>query len=302
MNPRMIVIDLDGTLLDPGGMVPEAHRSAISRARDNGLEVVVATGRNWSESRPALAAIEADGVMIGAGGAMLCDARSGGTLLRSALPSELVRSITDCLLRHGHLVHLLQDHSHEGRDYIMVGTKDPDPATTWWLEAHDVSVERIDEPGPRAFEHTVRVGTVGDEESLQAAVVELEESMGSEVMLQHWPAVVESRATGQPVHLLEVFNAGVDKWTMVEHLLQQRSITPAEVVAIGDGLNDVRMIGEAGHGIAMAQGDPRVHAVADHVVGCNSSGGVAEAIDLALSFLVEDGKGPSHETTHPGNG
>ncbi|MCH2144264.1 MAG: HAD-IIB family hydrolase [Phycisphaerales bacterium] len=289
MRPRIIIIDLDGTLLDPAGAVPEAHQAAVSMAREQGLEIVVATGRNWTESRPALAAIEADGVMIAAGGAMLCDARSGDTLHRSALPADLVRSVTDCLLRHGHLVHLLQDHSEAGLDYVMVGSSPPDPATAWWLDAHDVSVEWIDEPGARAFEHTVRVGTVGDEASLQSAVLELEASHGDRVMLQHWPAVVESKATGQPVHLLEVFNAGVDKWTMVEHLLGQRSITPAEVVAIGDGLNDVRMIGEAGRGIAMGQGDSRVHAVSDHVVGCNSSGGVAEAIELTLSFLVGNG-------------
>ena len=297
MRPRLIVIDLDGTLLDPEGTVPDVNRSAVHRARSEGIDVIVATGRNWAESRPALEAIGADGVMIGAGGAMLCDAASGRTIRRSALSPELVGTITDCLMRHGHLVHLLQDHHAAGLDYIMVGTKEPEPATSWWIRKHQVSVRFIDEPDPDALEHTVRVGTVGSEASLRPAVEELEATVGKEMMLQHWPAVIESAATGMPVHLLEVFNAGVDKWMMIEHLLSERSIDPAEVVTIGDGLNDVRMVERAGHGIAMGQGDPRVHAVADHVVAGNDGGGVAEAIDLALGML-EGGGSPSDQRTN----
>ena len=106
----MIVIDLDGTLLDPAGRVPPAHRQAVQRARAAGLEIVVATGRNWPESREALRAIDCDGVMIAAGGALLCSAKGGETLSRRVLPASIVRSLTDCLLRHGHLAHLLQDH------------------------------------------------------------------------------------------------------------------------------------------------------------------------------------------------
>ena len=84
MIPRMIVIDLDGTLLDPHGRVPESHRVAVERARAQGVEVIVATGRNWTESRHALEEIGAEGVMIGAGGAILSGATDGRTLDRSS--------------------------------------------------------------------------------------------------------------------------------------------------------------------------------------------------------------------------
>jgi hydroxymethylpyrimidine pyrophosphatase-like HAD family hydrolase len=291
MKLRMIVIDLDGTLLDPAGKVPPAHREAVQRARASGLEVVIATGRNWSESREALEAIGPEGVMIGAGGAMLCTAEDGGTLARRVLPGDVVESLTECILRHGHLVHLLQDHDQSDVDYIMVGTGEPDPATSWWLREHDVKVRHLAglaDLGGQVLEHTVRVGTVGTESSLRPSIELLQSDLGDRIHLQHWPAVVESKATGNAVHLLEVFQPGVDKWTMIQTILEDRSIEASQVVAIGDGLNDIAMVREAGQGIAMGQSDPRVRAVADHVVGCNASGGVAEAVDLVLDQLDDD--------------
>lgn len=284
----MIVIDLDGTLLDPAGQVPPAHRQAVHRARAAGLEIVVATGRNWPESREALQAIGSDGVMIAAGGAMLCTAAGGETLSRRVLPESIVRSLTDCLLRHGHLAHLLQDHDRSDVDYIMVGDREPDPATSWWLRAHDLRVRQVTELGDQNLEHTVRVGTVGTETTLLPAIESLRSDLGDSIHLQHWPAVVESQATGQPVHLLEVFCPGVDKWTMIQTILEQRSIEAAQVIAIGDGLNDIGMVREAGQGIAMGQADPRVREVADHIVGCNATQGVAEAIDRVLARLDDD--------------
>jgi hypothetical protein len=284
----MIVIDLDGTLLDPTGKVPVAHREAVRRARASGLEVVIATGRNWSESRVALEAIGPEGVMIGAGGAMLCTAEDGVTLSRRALPGAIVKRLTDRIMEHGHLVHLLQDHDQSDVDYIMVGTSEPDPATSWWLREHDLQVRHLEDLGDQVLEHTVRVGTVGTESSLRPSIQALESDLGDRIHLQHWPAVVESQATGKSVHLLEVFEPGVDKWTMIQTILEDRAIEPSQVVAIGDGLNDIVMVREAGQGIAMGQSDPRVRAVADHVVGCNASDGVAEAVDLVLARLDDD--------------
>jgi hydroxymethylpyrimidine pyrophosphatase-like HAD family hydrolase len=132
------------------------------------------------------------------------------------------------------------------------------------------------------------VGTVGTESSLRPSIELLQSDLGDRIHLQHWPAVVESKATGNAVHLLEVFQPGVDKWTMIQTILEDRSIEASQVVAIGDGLNDIAMVREAGQGIAMGQSDPRVRAVADHVVGCNASGGVAEAVDLVLDQLDDD--------------
>ena len=84
MRPRLIAIDLDGTLLGPGG-VSDHDRRAIHEARAAGIEVVIATGRAWLESREALEAIGPQGVMVAAGGALLHDASDGRTRDRAVV-------------------------------------------------------------------------------------------------------------------------------------------------------------------------------------------------------------------------
>jgi hydroxymethylpyrimidine pyrophosphatase-like HAD family hydrolase len=69
---------------------------------------------------------------------------------------------------------------------------------------------------------------------------------------------------------------------MLLRVCAMRGIDPSQVVAIGDGLNDVTMVREAGLGIAMGNADPRVAAVADRGTRDHASAGVAAAIDHLL--------------------
>ncbi|MHC4794255.1 MAG: HAD-IIB family hydrolase, partial [Planctomycetota bacterium] len=108
MKPSLIAIDLDGTLLTRAG-VSDADRDAINAARDAGVEIVIATGRSWSESLEALRPLEATGPMIAAGGALLHDAATGETIARSVVHPEVASAVATNLRRHGHVVHLLQD-------------------------------------------------------------------------------------------------------------------------------------------------------------------------------------------------
>ena len=133
MPVRLIAIDLDGTLLGPEG-VGDGDRDAILEARRRGIEIVIATGRSWLESLEALDRIGREGVMIGAGGALMHAADSGETLARSVVHEDVVRAVATGLRAHGHVVHLLQDPSRAGFDYWMVGWDRLHEASRWWFE------------------------------------------------------------------------------------------------------------------------------------------------------------------------
>jgi HAD superfamily hydrolase (TIGR01484 family) len=292
MPPRLLAIDLDGTLLTRQG-VSDHDRDAIRQARSAGVEIVVATGRAWLESREALDAIGDDGVMIGAGGALLHEAASGRTLARSVVHPEVVEAIATSLRSHGHVVHLLQDAEAAGFDYWMVGWDRLHEASRWWFDRHAVTARwagRIDQVDD--LSHTVRVGTTASGTHLEQIAEELRSDLGGRVMLQSWPAVVESEATGETIHLLEAFDPLVDKWTMLSRLAADRGIATHEIAAIGDGLNDVGMIRGAGVGIAMAGADRRVRAVADAETGLPGRG-VGDAV---LALLDGSLVGPAPES------
>lgn len=284
MPVRLLAIDLDGTLLGPEG-VTDHDLAAIVAAREAGIEVVVATGRSWLESGEALDRIGRNGVMIGAGGALLHDARTGATLARSTVDSEVVLAVTESLRRHGHVVHLLQDPEAAGFDYWMIGWDRLHEASRWWFDRHGVTARWVgDMSQVLDLSHTVRVGTTADGDHLGEVAEELREDLADRVVLQAWPAVVsdDTAARGRTIHLLEAFDPEVDKWTMLQRVARDRGIRREEIAAIGDGLNDIGMVGGAGVGVAMAGADPRVRAVAQWETGPPGVG-VGDAIRRMLA-------------------
>ena len=75
---------------------------------------------------------------------------------------------------------------------------------------------------------------------------------------------------------------GWDKWRSIEVLLKHWGASASDLVAIGDGSNDLGMVTRAGVGVAMGNAVPSVKAAASLVVADNDSGGVAEAIERLL--------------------
>ncbi len=73
----------------------------------------------------------------------------------------------------------------------------------------------------------------------------------------------------------EITNKNVNKWTAIEYLLEIENIKPEEVVAIGDNVNDKKMIQNAGIGVAMEQTAPEVKEIADIITQSNDEDGVA---------------------------
>jgi len=280
----IIAIDLDGTLLDGQGEVSRQNAAAIDLAREAGIEIVLATGRAWVESRHAIEAIrQREGVFIGAGGAALNRAVDGETLWRSVMEPHLIARVAEALLSRGHLAHLLKDRHGTGYDYLIVGSGVLDPASEWWLRTLPVAARYA--PTMEGDAHpgdTLRCGTVATADEVAEVAGAIRVQLGDAIFLQHWPALTEAERTGAPTHMLEVFNPDVDKWTALERYARQRNVAPERIAAIGDGINDARMIRSAGLGIAMANASPGVAHVAARITGHHDEHGVAAAIEAIL--------------------
>ena len=90
---KMLVVDLDGTLLDSQGRVSARNRESILNARTSGLEVIIATGRALVESTKPLQEIDHKHLVVAAGGSLLCDWSSNRTLQRRVMPLGLVHRL-----------------------------------------------------------------------------------------------------------------------------------------------------------------------------------------------------------------
>ncbi|MSQ89801.1 MAG: HAD family phosphatase [Phycisphaerales bacterium] len=290
MQCRILVTDLDGTLLDRGGNVSRRNRDALALARDSGIEVVFATGRSFVECRRVSQEVLGDGVVISAGGAALHDIVTGRCTDRIIISDELVAHCTESLIRHGHLAHLLKDSTQAGYDYLLVGECDLDAASTWWFGIHPVITRAVsqldDEPSRRSsqLEHVLRVGTVARACDLAMVAASIRAEVPERLNIKHWPALVALGTAGIDTHLLEIFDADVDKWRMIQRLCKARGIDESEVVTVGDGLNDIGMLAGAAESYAVANAEPSVAVMAKHRAPDHD----ADALAFVVAEILRD--------------
>ncbi len=280
----LLVIDLDGTLLRSDGSVSVRNAEAIERAKNEGLQVVIATGRSLAESGEALKAINHEGLLVAAGGSLMCDVASGRTIARRVMPMDLVREITHWLIEHDHPALILKDSHAAGYDYLIVGDGELDPASKWWFDRMGTIKRQV--PGLDHDQHpedTIRAGAVASEARLAPLARRLRDAFGDRCAMQHWSAVTSTHAVGSPTQLLEIFSINVNKWTMLAEYVERQGIPAERIAAIGDGLNDVELVANAGLGVAMGNAGAEVRSVADTMTDHHDRDGVAVAIDRILS-------------------
>lgn len=297
-NYDLLAIDLDGTLFGPDGKVSPANVAAVRAAREAGVEVVICTGRAMVESVTAITAIEAHVPAVGrevapmvcAGGAMLSDVAAGRTLHRWPMNQNLVARLCDHFARAKRAPLILKDRDAAGYDYLVVNSGPIEYPTQWWFDVMDVEVKFVDHIDRDAHpEHTVRVGFAATAQIMRDLARSVHAEFGRETFTQHFAAVAGSAKSGphgakdESVHLLEVFDPQVNKWTAVHRLALMQGIPRERVAGIGDEINDLQLVEGAALGIAMGNAIPVVKEAAGRIAPSNAQDGVAFAIERILS-------------------
>jgi hypothetical protein len=279
---QMIVIDLDGTLLSPAGLVTPATKAAIRRALDAGLLICFATGRNWTESRDVLDALEHYPTAVFVGGAMVIDTDHEVTLHRKLMEPKLAGEVCDRLEKAGHAALALQDSETAGVDYLISAKAPINAATQAWMSITNARLHQVESLAQYSHEHTIRLGICAEPDEVSKAKRELDERFGSRIFCQ------SLNVPTYGVQILEIFDPAVNKWEGVLHLARRHNLQPAQIVAVGDDINDLPMIQNAGLGVAMGNARPQVKAAAKRVIGTNAEDGLAAFLnELVVQHKVE---------------
>lgn len=274
MAYRMLLADLDGTVIDPGGEVAEDTAAALRRLRAAGHRVILATGRCWRSARPVVRRLGLDEPVICLTGALVKAAGDGRTLDRRVLPAAMVRRTIEAVHGAGHsaLVHV-DDADHEFDAVLLRGPNTSrETADYVALAGRACQGRHIDEIGD-LLGQCLEVSVWGPPAALGACRAAIEVALGDRVhtLIIHAPNVGH--------WVLEVFGPGVTKWAAARRLAEQAGIAPAEIVAMGDDVNDLEMIRQAGLGVAMSHAVAEVRRAADHVAEAGLLGRPAAMID-----------------------
>lgn len=270
MKPKLILTDLDGTLLRDDKSLSPANRAALVRAAAQGAEVVVATGRFFGGIPRELLELPFLRYFILMNGAKIYDRREDRVLYRSEIPLAQAERVMDLLDPLDCTVDCYQNDVGwmERRYFDHLDYYVTDPVSRAMVRSHRRPVDDL-----RA---QVRAG--GDTvQKMQAYFPHLE--LRPQVMAllrREVPGVVQS--VSLPTNL-ELNAAGATKGAALAALCRALGVDPLDTAAFGDGTNDVSMLAAAGVGVAMANGAPETRQAADLVTASNQEDGVAMVLD-----------------------
>jgi 5-amino-6-(5-phospho-D-ribitylamino)uracil phosphatase len=269
----MFAIDLDGTLLSPGGLVSARTKDAVHRIVRAGARVCFATGRNFTESRSILESVEHFDVAVFVGGALVFDTQRRVTLQRTLMHPELARDLSKFFESRGHAALALQDTHTAGVDYLASREFNLHGDTERWLKATQSTIRRVADLAGYPHEHTMRVSIVTEIAPGNRMRDELQEAFGDRIVSHSFTSLLND------VSVVEAFDPTVNKWQGVLHVAGIHGVKREEIVAVGDDVNDVPMVREAGFGVAMGNARGGLKEVADRVIGPNSEDGLAAFLE-----------------------
>ncbi len=283
MRYRLIGIDFDGTLLGREGHISPRNRAAIAQAHAQGVLVVPCTGRCWQEARRPLAELNGEaqtGVFVT--GAAVCDIATGRVRDTAELTPDVAADLVHDLADAPESVLLFRNRERVGHDYLVTGHGRLTENTRWWFTVMEVPVAHRAHPGPQDLKHVLRVGMVAPASYARPKARQIAARYGQGVTVHsfqalHMPDQVD------PLDVLEVFAGGVDKWRGLAWLAAQHGIAAREIAVIGDEINDISMMRQAGCGIAMGNAVDSLKSAARYVTADCDHDGVAQAIECLLA-------------------
>ncbi|MFQ5828283.1 MAG: Cof-type HAD-IIB family hydrolase [Candidatus Methylomirabilia bacterium] len=255
MSADLLVLDLDGVVVDAAMRVDPVLEAGVRQAGARGLRVTVATGRMPPGARPYWERLGITTPVIVYNGALVRDPVKGTSLFTRSLPPGFPWKIYP-------IVSLARVHPLFFREEQLYCLERTAPVVKY-CEEQGLTVEEISDR-----EVFLRSGAfikglfIGD----SAALAALREELA--------PALDGARLVLSRPHYLELLPAGVSKGEALKFLARHLGISLARVIAVGDQENDIEMIQTAGIGVAMSHSPPHVRAAARRVAPPPEAGGL----------------------------
>lgn len=271
---KIIFLDVDGTLVDEHGNIPESAKEAVQKARQNGHLVFLSTGRSKAELFPDILDVGFDGIIGAAGGYIELEE---DILFHQHVSTEDLTHLVSFFTEHGIDFYL------ESNDGLYAGgnakariaqliedlmTSNPEASAT---------IER----GLKPFHDAMKEGV-----DLVRPNVNKISFLGSSIPLDVIQSEFASRFTVIP-STVAVFGAnsgelsipGINKATAIATLLEHLGLERSQTFAYGDGLNDIEMLEYVEIGVAMGNAKPEVKRVADDVTDACEADGLANSFE-----------------------
>ena len=278
MKYKLLVLDVDGTLLNDEREISKRTLAALLKVQQMGVRIVLASGRPTYGLMPLAKVLELGnygGFVLSYNGCQIIKAQNGEILFERRINPEMLPYLEKKARKNGFAIFTYHD------DTLITDSPDNEYIKNEAL-LNNLKIIKEDEFSTAIDFAPCKCMLVSDKEK---ALIGLE---------QHW----EKRLAGtldafrSEPYFLEVVPCGVNKANTLGALLEHLGVTREEVIAVGDGVCDVTMLQLAGMGVAMGHSQDSVKVCADYVTASNEEDGVALAVEKLILAEVRAAEVP----------
>lgn len=278
MKYKLLVLDVDGTLLNDEREISKRTLAALLKVQQMGVRIVLASGRPTYGLMPLAKTLELGnygGFVLSYNGCQIIKAQNGEILFERRINPEMLPYLEKKARKNGFAIFTYHN------DTLITDSPDNEYIKNEAL-LNNLKIIKEDEFSTAIDFAPCKCMLVSDKEK---ALIGLE---------QHW----EKRLAGtldafrSEPYFLEVVPCGVNKANTLGALLEHLEVTREEAIAVGDGVCDVTMLQLAGMGIAMGHSQDSVKVCADYVTASNEEDGVALAVEKLILAEVRAAEVP----------
>ena len=254
---QILALDVDGTLLDPSGTLRPRTLEAVARAASAGIRPVLCTGRRYRRAWPIAQQLKIDAPLVCNSGAIIKDPSSGRTIWRADFDGSLSEEVLELFHRTNQPAVVFTDRRSSEADFIVaayptgrgefddyVGQNHEHAEINdqWRPQQSTMGELNLSERGGDSLFHICAIGTRSD-------MLEFEAAAHRRITGRIQTFVQRSvRYSGT---MCEILRHDAGKWEGILHLSRLWQIDPSAICAVGDEVNDIPMIRNAGLGVAM---------------------------------------------------
>ena len=265
MNYKMIAIDLDNTLLTSEKNIDQETIDLIKKVDEAGKKVILATGRMFEAAINFLEELELDTPLITYNGALIKN-KNREVIQENLISDELTKEVVEFAEDFG--LHI--QYYSEGNYYYR------------WENNYAREYGGI--TGLTGIETRVKLQNHIEKPALKLLVIEEEEKRREYFKKELYKYYKHRLSISSSMETyIEITASNVNKGRALVDLADSYNILPEEIIAVGDGYNDLPMLEMAGLGVAMENASEKVRAKADRITQSNDDQGVAKVLEYLLS-------------------
>ena len=283
---KLVAIDLDGTMLNQYGVVTQRTKEAIEKVQQEGMEVIIASGRPTESVKTIAKEIKSEKYFISGNGAIIYDMVNDEIIYQNILKKQKALEIIKICEENSIYYNLYTE-----KEIIAKSLQ----YNVLYYHKENLNKEDNDKTHINIVENVYEYIKNRDEKIVKITICDNNQSIFNSIMrklrgideievleVSHMSRKIIRQGTEEiPIEYFytEISAKNVDKWNAIEFLKEKMQINTDEIVAIGDNINDKKMIENAGLGVAMGQSTPVIKEISDKVTASNCEDGIAEILE-----------------------